>query len=96
MLLRPLSIMDNVKFHSSSKATELIEAMGAGACPLPTYSPDFNPLEAGIAKIKERPRAAKARTRRTLTTALAQALDSVTPSDIRGWFTHCGYVLLAE
>ena len=53
-------------------------------------------MEAGISKIKERLRAAKARTPRTLTTALAQALDAVTTSDIRGWFTHCGYVFPLE
>lgn len=88
--------MDNVKFHYSPTAIRLIEAMGARVCHLPTYSPDFNPLEAGISKIKERLRAAKARTTRTLTTALATALESVTKSDIRGWFTHCGYVLSAE
>jgi hypothetical protein len=39
---------------------------------------------------------AKARTPRTLTTALAQALDSVTTSDICGWFPHCGYVFPLE
>jgi transposase len=84
--------LDNVKFHSAPKAVAAIEATGARVCYLPTYSPDFNPLEAGISKIKELLRTAKARTPRTLTTALAQALDTVTTSDIHGWFTHCGYV----
>lgn len=84
--------LDNVKFHSSPKAIALMEAAGASVCHLPAYSPDFNPLEAGISKIKARLRAAKARTKRTLTTALAKALASVTKRDIRGWFAHCGYV----
>jgi transposase len=88
--------LDNVKFHSAPKAVAAIAATGARVCYLPTYSPDFNPLEAGISKIKEHLRTAKARTPRTLTTALAQALDSVTISDIRGWFTHCGYVFPLE
>ena len=88
--------LDNVKFHYAPKAIAAIEATGARVCHLPTYSPDFNPVEAGISKIKERLRAAKARTPRTLTTALAQALDAVTTSDIRGWFTHCGYVFPLE
>jgi transposase len=81
--------MANVKFHYSVKAIEVVEATGARVCPLPTYSPDFNPLQSGIAKIK-------ARVTRTLTTALPQSLDAVATSDIRGWFTHCGYVLAAE
>lgn len=88
--------MDNVKFHSAPKAVAAIAAAGARACYLPTYSPDFNPMEQGISKIKEHLRAAKARTPATLTTALVEALDSVTTSDIRGWFTHCGYVVSLE
>ena len=53
-------------------------------------------MEHGISKIKEHLRAAKSRTPRTLTTALAQALNTVTTSDIHGWFTHCGYVFSLE
>jgi len=88
--------VDHVKFHSAPKAVAAIAATGARVGYLPTYSPDFNPLEHGISKIKEHLRAAKARTPRTLTTALAQALNTVTTSDIRGWFTHCGYVFPLE
>lgn len=88
--------LDNVKFHSTPKAVAAIAATGARLCYLPTYSPDFNPLEAGLSKIQEHLRAAKARTPRTLTTALAQARDTVTTSDIRSWFTHCGYVFPLE
>jgi hypothetical protein len=84
--------LDNVKFHYSPKAIALMEAAGARVWHLPASSPNFNPLEACISKIKEPLRAAKARTKRTLTTALAKALALVTKSDIRGWFTHCGYV----
>jgi transposase len=88
--------LDNVKFHSAPQAVAALTAAGAQVCYLPTYSPDFNPLEHGISKIKEQLRAAKARTPRALTTALVQALDTVTTSDIRGWFTHCGYVFSPE
>ncbi|NOT53788.1 MAG: hypothetical protein HOP18_04205 [Deltaproteobacteria bacterium] len=48
--------MDNVKFHSAPKAVAAIAATGARACYLPNYSPDFNPMEQGISKIKEYPR----------------------------------------
>lgn len=82
--------MDNVKFHSAPKAVAAITATGARVCYLPPYSPDFHPMEHGISKIKEHLRTAKARTPRTLTTALVAALDTVTASDIRGWVTHCG------
>jgi transposase len=73
-IARWLVWLDNVQFHSAPKAVAAIEATGARVCYLPTYSPDCNPLEAGISKIKEHLRTAKTRTPRTLTTALAQAL----------------------
>jgi transposase len=88
--------LDNVQFPSAPQAVAALTAAGAQVGYLPTYSPDFHPLEHGISKIKEQLRAAKARTPRALTTALVQALDTVTTSDIRGWFTHCGYVFSPE
>lgn len=35
--------------------------------------------------------AIKARTRDALDEALAHVIDTVTASDPKGWFTHCGY-----
>ena len=92
--LRPgnLVLLDNVKFHSSPRALELIAEAGARVLHLPAYSPDFNPIEECISKLKTVLRALKARTKRTLTNALAKALAVVTVNDIRGWFEHCGYV----
>jgi transposase len=92
--LRPgnLVLLDNVKFHYSPKAIELMEAAGAGVLHIPAYSPDLNPIEECIAKIKESLRSFKARTKRKLSNALAKALALVTEDDIRGWFEHCGYV----
>jgi transposase len=92
--LRPghLVLLDNVKFHYAPKALALMEAAGARVVHLPAYSPDFNPIEECISKLKAVLRSLKARTKRTLTNALAKALAGVTTNDIRGWFAHCGYV----
>jgi transposase len=92
--LRPgnLVLLDNVKFHYAPKAIELIEAAGARVLHLPAYSPDFNPIDGCISKLKTALRSFKARTKRTLTSALANALALVTKEDIHGWFEHCGYV----
>ena len=92
--LRPghLVVLDNVKFHYAPKAIELIEAAAAQVVYLPAYSPDFNPIEGCISKLKTALRSFKARTKRTLTTALAKALALISPDDIRGWFAHAGYV----
>jgi transposase len=83
--------LDNVKFHYSARAVSLIEAAGARVEYLPAYSPDFDPSEECISKLKTILRTLKARTHHTLGTALKYALAQVTPADIRGWFKHCGY-----
>jgi transposase len=85
-------LLDNVKFHYSERAIKLIEATGATVIHLPAYSPDFNPIEECISKIKETLRSLKARTKRKLYNALKKAIAMVTADDIRGWFKHCGYV----
>lgn len=83
--------LDNVKFHYTERAVSLIEATGARVEYLPAYSPDFDPIEECISKIKGILRKLKARTRRKLGNALRYAIEQVTRGDIRGWFRHCGY-----
>jgi transposase len=92
--LRPghLVLLDNLKFHSSPRAMEWLEATGARVRHLPAYSPDFNPIEGCISKLKTALRSFKARTTRTLTNALAKALTLITTEDIHGWFEHAGYI----
>ena len=85
-------VLDNIKFHYSPRALALLEAAGVKVLYLPAYSPDFNPLEECISKIKEALRSFKARTPRKLYNALAKAIALVTENDILGWFKHCGYV----
>ena len=84
-------VLDNVRFHHAPRARRLIAAAGAFVLHLPAYSPDFNPIEECISKLKECLRSLKARTKRKLRNALAKALQKVTTEDILGWFTHCGY-----
>src|SRR5215470_13510162 len=57
-------LLDNVNFHYSQRAISLIEAAGARVEHLPAYSPDFNPIEECISKIKAILRSLKARTKR--------------------------------
>jgi transposase len=84
-------LLDNVKFHYSERAINLIKATGASVIHIPAYSPDYNPIEECISKIKEALRKAKARTVRKLFKALAKAIEKITIDDICGWFAHCGY-----
>ena len=91
--LRPgdIVIWDNVPTHKSVNVIALIEATGARVEPLPAYSPDFNPKEECISKIKAELKRVRANTVRKLRNALRRAYVKVTLSDIRGWFQHCGY-----
>jgi transposase len=84
-------LLDNVPFHYSARAISLIEEAGASVLHIPAYSPEFNPIEECISKIKGALRAAKARTKRKLLNALKKAIEKVTVQDICGWFAHCGY-----
>lgn len=54
--LRPnsLVIMDNAPFHNKPHIKALLEAHGHTMLPLPTYSPDFNPIEQTFATLKRR------------------------------------------
>ena len=93
--LRPgdIVVWDNVPTHRNKRAIELIEAKGARIEPLPAYSPDLNPIEECISKVKAELRRAKAGTIRKLGNALKRAFAKVTTQDARGWFNHCGYAM---
>ena len=86
-------IWDNVPTHKCRNVIALIEATGARVEPLPAYSPDFNPKEECISKIKAELKRVKANTKRKLLNALKRAYAKVTLADIRGWFQHCGYLV---
>jgi len=86
-------IMDNLSSHHQRMIRTLIEARHCTVLFLPTYSPDFNPIEHAFSKVKEWLRAAAARTQEALDQAIVEALAQITPQDIRGWFLHCGYAL---
>jgi transposase len=44
--------MDNASFHRSNRIRELIEKTGCDLLFLPSYSPDFNPIESWWHKVK--------------------------------------------
>lgn len=91
--LRPTDIvvMDNLSPHKSPAIQEMIRDACSDVWYLPAYSPDFNPIEGMWSKVKALLRKAKARTLDALTDAIAAALQAVTATDARGWFTNCGY-----
>lgn len=91
--LRPgdIVVMDNLACHKTAGVARLIEAAGATVRYLPAYSPDLNPIEQLFSKLKAALRSAAARTVDAVIAAMGEALRSVRPGDIRGWFAHSGY-----
>jgi transposase len=83
-------VFDNIKPHLSAAVAKSIEGAGAGALPLPPYSPDYTPIEEMFSKVKQGLRRARARTKAGLVEAVGEVLRSVTRQDIRGWFQHAG------
>ena len=77
-------ILDNLPAHKVAGVRALIEARGAQLLYLPPYSPDFNPIEQAWSKIKERLRAAKARTLPVLEDAVTAALAAITRTTLSG------------
>ena len=87
-------IMDNLSVHRSAWVREIIESRSCKLWLLPSYSPDFNPIEQSFSKVKNLLRKAKARTLDALFEATGHALWSVTQDEARGYFEHCGYKML--
>src|SRR5262245_46019970 len=84
-------IMDNLSSHENHAVVEALTSLGVVVKPLPPYSPDFNPMEKVWSKIKQAVRRARPRTAEALLAAVGQAMDTISPEDIRGWFAYCGY-----
>ena len=84
-------ILDNLSAHKPVRVRELIEQQGCQLIYLPSYSPEYNPIEEAFAKIKSILRQAGARTKDALVEVLGEALSAISAQDARGYFEHAGY-----
>ena len=82
---------DNLGVHKSPSVREAIEKRGATLRFLPSYSPDFNPIEQAFAKLKAELRKTAARTLKALISSTSKALDTFTPLHCRNFFANAGY-----
>jgi len=91
--LRPgqVVVMDNLGAHRPKRVRELIEARGCELIYLPPYSPDLNPIEEALSKVKHLLRKIGARGKEALVEVMGRALEAVSAQDVRGFFVHCGY-----
>jgi transposase len=86
-------VLDNLSPHKSPEVRRLVESAGATLLLLPPYSPDFNPIEQAISKVKTVLRKLARRTVDSLFGGIGEALASVTPADSLHYIAHCGYGL---
>jgi transposase len=86
-------LLDNAKAHKVEGVRERIEGAGARVLYLPPYSPDLNPIEMAWSKVKQFLRKAQARTVEALYEAIAQALQTLSPNDAKGFFKHVGFCI---
>ncbi len=88
-----LVVMDNLPAHKVTGVRKAIEGAGARLLYLPSYSPDFNPIELAFSKLKALLRKAAARTIDELWNVIAEAIEAFTPAECRNYFAAAGYDL---
>ena len=84
-------VMDNLPAHKPVAVRHAIEAAGAEMRFLPPYSPDFNPIEMAFSKLKAFLKKVAARTVDDLWDAIANGIDSFTPTECQNDFAAAGY-----
>lgn len=94
-LLKPgqVVVMDNLPAHKSVQVDQLVESAGARVLRLPPYSPDFNPIEMAISKVKTVLRTLARRSVDGLFTGIGEALLSIRMTDALSYIEHCGYAM---
>jgi transposase len=91
--LRPgdIVVMDNLSSHKQPAIRRAIRAAAAKLFYLPQYSPDLNPIEQALSKLKTLLRKANARSFEAIEAAIAAILNALTPAECRNFFREAGY-----
>lgn len=84
-------IMDNLRTHKVPGVADVVRGRGTRVIHLPPYSPDFNPIEQVVSKIKNELRRRELRTVPALEKAFGEALDWITATDAQNYFRNSGY-----
>jgi transposase len=85
-------LLDNLAAHKTPAVRAAFDRAGIAYRYLPSYSPDFSPIEPCWGKMKVHLRACARRTREALEAQVPVALRTVTAQNIQGWFRHCKYL----
>ncbi len=84
-------ILDNVGFHKSERAEELVKAWGAWLLFLPPYCPDLSPIEMAFAKLKTLLRKRAAGSFDAVAQALGDICNLFSVTECRKYFRAAGH-----
>jgi transposase len=84
-------VLDNLKAHKSPRVAEILARKNCTVRYLPPYSPDFNPIEMAISKLKAALRKLAERTVAGLIAVLEGAAGLFKRDECENYFHTCGY-----
>lgn len=86
-------VLDNLATHKVGGVAKALSTREAQVLYLPPYSPDFNPIEQVLSKIKNELRRRELRTITALENAFGESLDWITREETLNYFRHSGYAI---
>jgi len=84
-------VLDNLPAHKVAPVRAAIAKAGVQFFLLPPYSPDMNPIEMALSKLKTLLRQAGERTRDGLWQRIGALLDQFTPVECANYLRAAGY-----
>lgn len=89
-------ILDNASFHHSKIVQKAVAECGCHVRFLPSYSPDFSPIELAFSQIKRHLRKVRATSLSQLRAAIVESTNNLTSTYAQSCFNHCGYLNHAQ
>ena len=84
-------VMDNVPLHRTRGVRETLQRLGVTVPEYPAYSPDLNPIEQPIGKLKAFLRKLGPRSWRSLIAGVRKGLKQFSPAECTAYLRHAGY-----
>lgn len=84
-------VLDNLKAHQCAEVEKSIKAAGCELIYLPSYSPDFNPIENFFGWLKEKLRELEARVLDELLRGIGKLCEKLPLGAVLGWYRNIGY-----
>lgn len=86
-------VHDNASFHNNAEVRQLVQNAAGAFLPLPTYSPDFNPIELFFGWMKKWLRRHRDVLRDEPDTCMVRAMRACPREHFAAWVRHSGYTL---